>query len=134
MLIEKQNITRPHLHLHLQRYTRDFFFYIEELQAKWIGVPAADEAKHGTSLAVDIVRTLLGPGDKGYREGEEEKKGQDPLWRRLKWGVAIAARALDVWSAPPDLSDKNMVSGQRACTDVIDWLPFRRTSKQGYTV
>ena len=43
-----------------------------------------------------VVKILLGPA----AEGEKEKKGEATnTWLSLKWGIAVVARALDVWCA-----------------------------------
>ena len=71
--------------------------------------PDAPKLSHGVSLALDVVRTLRGPRKVGCDLGIED--GGEPLWLHLKWGIALAARALDVRSAPANLPVADMVSG-----------------------
>ena len=83
--------------------------YVDALKSKWRGVPTHQKLAHGVSLALDVVRTLLGPSKVESGLGIED--GSEPLWLQLKWGIALAARALDVRSAPANLPVADMVSG-----------------------
>ena len=83
--------------------------YVDALKSKWRGVPTHQKLAHGVSLALDVVRTLRGPSKVGCGLGIED--GSEPLWLQLKWGIALAARALDVRSAPANLPVADMVSG-----------------------
>ena len=94
--------------LHLQKYTDSLVCYIDKL-ITWGGLQAGQGDAYGTSLAVRVVQALLGPEKAGNRR--RQKKGGEPLWLRLKWGIAIASRAFDVWSAPSSLPNVDMVSG-----------------------
>lgn len=77
--------------------------YAEELLGAWEQRPAAQlTTDFGVSLAVGVVRTLGGLSESGCRL--EGPQGGEPLWRRLKWGMTIAARALDVSAAPGNFS------------------------------
>lgn len=117
-----QTDSRTYPHPHPQRYTGYLISYVDGLKASWGRIDAAGATAHGISLAVDVVQTFLGPLRADYNPDQEE--GDEPLWRRLKWGTAIAARALDVWSARSDLSPNDMVSG-RACADCCFGLQAR---------
>ena len=70
--------------------------YLNTFADDWIGHAACDTA-YGASLAVDVVKTFMGKNFTGYAIGDDDD--EEPLWLRLKWGVAIASRALDVWTS-----------------------------------
>lgn len=87
----------------LQGYVADVVSYAEELLGAWEQRPAAQlTTEFGVSLAVGVVRTLRGLSESGCRL--ECPQGGEPLWRRLKWGMTIAARAFDVSAAPGNFS------------------------------
>lgn len=77
----------------------------------------------GVSLAVGVVRTLRGLSESGRRLGGPQ--GGEPLWRRLKWGMILAARALDVRAAPDtfteDFTEDDLVS-KSAGSGCVFWL------------
>lgn len=89
----------------LQRYTDRFIAYVDELKLTWDD----PEPEHGISLAVSVVRELRGPSKAG--RGLDQEDGREPAWLELKWGIALAARALDVKTAPKNLPAADMVSG-----------------------
>eukprot|EP00904_Undaria_pinnatifida_P008460 jgi/Undpi1/4744/HiC_scaffold_18.g08097.m1 len=88
-------------------YVADLVSYAEGLKRDWRKQPAGvSTAEFGTSLAVGVVRTLRGLS----RDGSliEGVGGADPLWLKLKWGMATAARALDVFAAPSSMSKEDV--------------------------
>lgn len=80
----------------LQIYVDELVTYLKTLANDWIGHAAYDTA-YGAFLAVNVVKTFMGENYAGYTIDHDGNK--DPLWLRLKWGVAIASRALDVWTS-----------------------------------
>lgn len=94
---------------HPQRYTDRFIAYVDELKLTWDN----QEPEHGISLAVSVVRELRGPSKAGC--GRDQEKGREPAWLELKWGIALAARALDVKTAPTNLPSADMVRGLSVC-------------------
>lgn len=101
---DRRTYSRPYL----QRYTDRFVTYVDELKLTW----DRPEPEHGISLAVRVVRDLRGPSKAGCGRAQEE--GGEPAWLQLKWGIALAARAFDVTTAPTSLPVADMVSGLRA--------------------
>lgn len=100
--------------LSLQGYVRDFIIYVRTQQNNWSGRDDSDTA-FGASLAVDVVKTLQ--GNVAEAAATEENSDVEPMWLKLKWGIAIAARALDVWSARTNNCSLDMVSelSKRCC-------------------
>eukprot|EP00904_Undaria_pinnatifida_P008442 jgi/Undpi1/4728/HiC_scaffold_18.g08081.m1 len=88
-------------------YVADLVSYAEGLERDWRNQPAGvSTAEFGTSLAVGVVRTLGGLS----RDGSliEGVGGADPLWLKLRWGMATAARTLDVFAAPSSMSKEDV--------------------------
>lgn len=94
----------------LQGYVDDLISYVKKKKDSWSRRDERD-ANFGASLAVDVVKTLSG-GD-CPKEACEGKPHGEPEWLRLKWGIAIAARALDVCSARVNTYCGDMVSQRR---------------------
>lgn len=70
--------------------------YITALRVLWIGYASCDTAR-GACLAVNVIKTFMGDGCPEF--AFTENKVGYPIWLKLKWGVAIASRALDVWTS-----------------------------------
>ncbi|CAM9450533.1 unnamed protein product, partial [Laminaria digitata] len=90
-------------------YIADLVSYAEGLVGAWEKRPAAQPTtEFGVSMAVGVVRTLRGRSKKGgpLIEGA---RGDKPLWLKLKWGMVIAARALDVFAASRDMDEADLV-------------------------
>ena len=102
VLTQQQNTNADNRNVfraHLQSYIGDLVSYAEELVGAWEHRPAAQlTTEFGVSLAIDVVHTLRGLSESGRLV--ENPQGGEPLWRKLKWGMTIAARALDVYAAP----------------------------------
>eukprot|EP00904_Undaria_pinnatifida_P011040 jgi/Undpi1/7066/HiC_scaffold_21.g09540.m1 len=77
-------------------YVDELVTYLKTLADDWIGHAAYDTA-YGAFLAVNVVKTFMGENYPGYTIDHDSN--EEPLWLRLKWGVAIASRALDVWTS-----------------------------------
>lgn len=84
--------------------------YITELRETWNGHTEHDSSR-GAHLALEVVKVFWGDLCTGYRG--TEKEGEDPVWLKLKWGVAIASRALDAWTAASNGFEVDMVRHQR---------------------
>ncbi|CAM9189562.1 unnamed protein product [Laminaria digitata] len=89
-------------------YIADLVSYAEGLVGAWEKRPAAQSTtEFGISLAVGVVRTLRGRSKSGSLI--QGKRGGKPLWLKLKWGMTIAARALDVFAAPRGMDEADLV-------------------------
>ena len=111
VLTQQQNANADNRNVfraHLQSYIGDLVSYAEELVGAWEHRPAAQlTTEFGVSLAIDVVHTLRGLSESGRLV--ENPQGGEPLWRKLKWGMTIAARALDVYAAP-EIDKEDLVS------------------------
>ena len=76
------------------------------MRVSWAGYASFDTTR-GAYLAVKVIETFLGDRHPGY--ACTEKNDEDPTWLKLKWGVAIASRALD-WSSCRNGFDGGLVS------------------------
>lgn len=116
----------------VQGYVDTFLGYIDGLMDKWSGRDA-DES-FGINLAVAVVRQLRGPSTVNVTEMRHNVElGGEPEWLRLKWGLVIVSRGLDVLEAQTNgLEGKALVrqtlytvtsldSGQ-ACNCCRHWL------------
>lgn len=72
---------------------------VNSAEAEWKGRRVDDQA-HGMKLAVSVVRILMGPSIVDVPEMRRGVElGNEPDWLRLKWGLVIASRSLDVLEA-----------------------------------
>ena len=85
--------------------------YIKEKRDRWSAHDNDEGTEFGASLAVEVVQTLRG-GDRS-NVGPGETPDIEPEWLKLKWGIAIAARALDVCSASGNSYGGDMVRKRR---------------------
>lgn len=85
--------------------------YIEEKRDRWSAHDSDEGTEFGASLAVEVVQTLRG-GDRPNVAQRETPDGE-PEWLKLKWGIAIAARALDACSASANGYGGDMVRRRR---------------------
>lgn len=93
--------------LPLQRYVQDLISFVRTQQNSWSGREDSD-TDFGVSLAVDVITTLQGKDTQaGAKAG---KSNGEPMWLKLKWGMAVASRALDVWSARVNNCTVDMVN------------------------
>ena len=89
-----------------QWYVSYLLAYRTSLRVSWVGYASFDTTR-GAYLAVKVIETFLGDRHPGY--ACTEKNDEDPTWLKLKWGVAIASRALD-WSSCRNGFDGGLVS------------------------
>ena len=80
-----------------QGYVDNLVEYIRQLSSSWVG-HAEYDTTCGARLGVEVITTFWGDRCPSY-VGPNSKDGDDPTWLKLKWGVAIASRSLDAWTA-----------------------------------
>ena len=80
-----------------QEYVDVLVTYVKELHTRWAGHAEYDNTR-GACLAVEVITMFWGDRCPSYVD-TTGKVGGDPAWLKLKWGVAIASRALDAWTA-----------------------------------
>ena len=97
----------------LQGYVEDLVTYVKTLKASWKDYPDYDTTR-SAFLVVEVVKMFS--GDEYVGCVGTEKTGGGPTWLKLKWGVAIASRTLDAWTAAKNGFQVDMVRQPcRAC-------------------
>ncbi|CAM9182939.1 unnamed protein product, partial [Pylaiella littoralis] len=95
----------------LMQYVNEFVEFVVDLSRQW---PESEASSHGFELAVRIVKMLaeLSSPPAGAQAAAETE--DEPRWLKIKWGMALAGRAIDLsWACRLSVPEKDKVRRQK---------------------